>query len=71
MAAARERHPQHRRTGAELGYHGDVVMQSLRCVSCMHVQIEPLDGCANVREALAGVTCDDCGSVGRMRMVRT
>lgn len=62
--------PSHRLVGDALGYNGDVVMQRLRCTSCQHVQTEPLDACANAREAIAGVTCGCCGMVGRMRMVR-
>lgn len=71
MGAVRYQPPRHSVTGDALGYHGDVVMQSLRCVSCMHTQVEPLDGCAPMRESVAGVTCSGCGVLGRMRAVRS
>lgn len=69
MARSHDRSPIHLRTGAALGYEGEVDETVLRC-DCGTLQTEVLDSWTSAKKAIAGVTCLFCGRVGTMRIAK-
>lgn len=60
--------PQHRNTGAALGYDRDVIHVRVRC-SCGAEQTEPLAK-GDRRAQIKDVSCGSCGRLGKMQEVR-
>lgn len=70
MAAVSRNAPVHRKIGAEAGFDVPVRYVKAKCGSCNTPHTEPVDACADVRDALRGVSCLFCGA-SMMRMVRS
>lgn len=66
MAAVSNRGAMHRRTGAALGYAGDVEEVHMRCTACGTLQTETMASDEPLRSQMQSVVCLFCARFGTM-----
>lgn len=62
--------PQHRKTGAALGYDCELEEVHMRCGACGSLQTESFDADASLRSQMAHVVCLFCARIGTMSRAR-